>query len=237
MPVFRVEKNANYTTMSNYHLRDTGISLKAKGLLSMCLSLTESWDYSVNGLAAISKEGRDAVLSAVRELEQAGYISREQLRRPDGTMGHSEYVIREIPAQASLTTEIPAAKKPMPDKPTTVSPARAKSLPKNPAQLSTDSLSTEEIKYGEKKEPRHRHGAYQNVLLTDVEFQTLCREFPMDYQQRIERLSEYVASTGKSYKNHLATIRSWARKDKAAASAQGGYGKPGYYDFEEGDSL
>ena len=63
MPVFRVEKNNNYTTMCNYHLRDQNLSLKAKGLLSMCLSLSDSWDYSINGLVVISKEGRDAILS------------------------------------------------------------------------------------------------------------------------------------------------------------------------------
>ena len=66
---------------------------------------------------------------------------------------------------------------------------------------------------------RHQHGAYKNVLLTDDEFEKLKKEFP-DWESRIERLSEYMASTGKTYKNHLATIRSWARRDKKAAGAE-----------------
>ena len=71
---------------------------------------------------------------------------------------------------------------------------------------------------GEKKKPvKHRHGVYSNVLLTDEELQKVKQEFPQDWQERIERLSEYMASSGKSYKNHLATIRSWARKDQQKA--------------------
>jgi len=65
MAVFRVEKNANYTTMSNYHLRDKQLSLKAKGLLSFCLSLPDTWDYSIMGLAAVCKEGRDCIMSTL----------------------------------------------------------------------------------------------------------------------------------------------------------------------------
>ena len=89
MAVIRVEKNRNFTTMSNVHLRDTNLSLKAKGLLSICLSLPDSWDYSVNGLTAICKEGRDAVLTTLQELERLGYVFREQTRTPDGRMGKS----------------------------------------------------------------------------------------------------------------------------------------------------
>lgn len=73
-----------------------------------------------------------------------------------------------------------------------------------------------------KKSPRHKHGEYQNVLLTDDDLDKLKAEFPSDWDQRIQRLSEYMASSGKSYKNHLATIRNWARRDKPAAKAAGG---------------
>ncbi len=66
-----------------------------------------------------------------------------------------------------------------------------------------------------KKETRHKYGEYNNVLLSDADYEKLISEFPYDYAERIERLSEYIASTGKSYKSHLATIRSWAKKDKA----------------------
>ena len=73
-----------------------------------------------------------------------------------------------------------------------------------------------------KKSPRHKHGEYQNVLLSDDDLEKLKAEFPSDWDQRIQRLSEYMASSGKSYKNHLATIRNWARRDKPAAKSAGG---------------
>ena len=73
-----------------------------------------------------------------------------------------------------------------------------------------------------KKSPRHKHGEYQNVLLSDDDLDKLKAEFPSDWDQRIQRLSECMASSGKSYKNHLATIRNWARRDKPAAKAAGG---------------
>ena len=72
------------------------------------------------------------------------------------------------------------------------------------------------------KPTRHKYGAYRNVLLSDEEYEKIQNEFPHDYSQRIERLSEYIASTGKSYKNHLATIRSWARKDADKKKAECG---------------
>lgn len=78
--VFRIERNRDYTVMSNHHLRDTELSLKSKGLLSMMLSLPEEWNYTTRGLAAICKEGADCIGSALRELEQAGYIVRSRIR-------------------------------------------------------------------------------------------------------------------------------------------------------------
>ena len=81
MTVFRVEKNANYTVMSNEHLRNRDLSLKAKGLLSQMLSLPEEWDYSLEGLSRINREGVDAIRTGVRELEEHGYLER-RLRPP-----------------------------------------------------------------------------------------------------------------------------------------------------------
>ena len=80
MTVFRVEKNANYTVMSNEHLRNRGLSLKAKGLLSQMLSLPEGWDYSLEGLSRINREGVDAIRTGIRELEEHGYLERRRLR-------------------------------------------------------------------------------------------------------------------------------------------------------------
>lgn len=91
MAVFRVEKNHNYTVMSNYHLRDTRLTLKSIGLLSKMLSLTDEWDYTTRGLAAICKEGVDAIGGALRELEAAGYIVRHQMRDRQGRISDAVY--------------------------------------------------------------------------------------------------------------------------------------------------
>ena len=97
MAVFRIERTRDYTVMSNHHLRDKGLSLKSKGLLSMMLSLPEDWNYTTRGLAKICKEGVDAIGGALRELEGAGYIVRHQMRDRQGRISDTEYVIYEQP--------------------------------------------------------------------------------------------------------------------------------------------
>ena len=97
MAVFRIEKTRDYTVMSNHHLRDQGLSLKAKGLLSMMLSLPEEWNYTTRGLASICKEGTDSIGSALKELERTGYIVRNRLRDSKGKILDVEYVIYETP--------------------------------------------------------------------------------------------------------------------------------------------
>lgn len=97
MSVFRVEKNKNYTVMANYHLRDENLSLKARGLLSMILSLPDDWDYSLAGLVKISKDGLTAVRAALHELENNGNIHRERQRGPHGRLAGSIYTVYEYP--------------------------------------------------------------------------------------------------------------------------------------------
>ena len=109
MAVFRVEKTKDYTIRSNHHLKDRRLSLKAKGLLSMMLSLPKEWDYTLKGLARISREGVDAIREAVRELEQAGYVVRSRTRNPKGQLANAEYVIYEHPMPASSSAPKPAA--------------------------------------------------------------------------------------------------------------------------------
>ena len=95
MAVFRVEKSRGYTVMSNHHLRNKELSLKAKGLLSQMLSLPEDWDYTLAGLSHINRESIDAIRTAVWELEKAGYITRRQGRDEKGKMAAIEYTIYE----------------------------------------------------------------------------------------------------------------------------------------------
>ena len=234
MAVFRVEKNTNYTTMCNYHLRDQSISLKAKGMLSMLLSLPDSWKYSVRGLAAISLEGVDGIMTALKELETHGYLERRQLRQANGRLGQTEYVIYEMPKNE------PCSDLPCPEKPYTVMPDTDSPYTENPAEINKEIrnkelLNTERTKTEKDETIRHKYGMYKNVLLSDEELQKLISEFPADYESRIERLSEYMASSGKHYKSHLATIRSWARSDAKQKKVMA-YSHENYQ-YEEGESL
>ena len=97
MPFFRVNKTKDYTIMANHHLKNRELSLKAKGLLSVMLSLPEDWHFTVHGLVSICKEGRDSISGAVRELEEAGYIVRHRLRDKEGHINGLEYIIYETP--------------------------------------------------------------------------------------------------------------------------------------------
>ena len=132
MAVFRVERTRDYTVMSNYHLRDKNLSLKAKGLLSQMLSLPEDWDYTLAGLSYINRESKDAIRSAVNELEKAGYVQRRQTTDANGKFSVNEYIIHECPV-----TPAPSLEKPLSENPTTDNPSTAKPLSENPTQINT----------------------------------------------------------------------------------------------------
>ena len=140
MAVFRVERNKGYTVMSNYHLKDRGLTLKSKGLLSMMLSLPDEWNYTTRGLAAICREGVDSIGTALRELEQAGYIIRSQLRDAKGRITDTEYVIYEQPHTAS--PDHPDTENPYMGKPDVGSPDTGEPHTENPAQLITKESKT-----------------------------------------------------------------------------------------------
>ena len=136
MAVFRVERNTGYTVMSNHHLRNKELSLKAKGLLSQMLSLQEDWDYTLAGLSYINRESIDAIRTAVWELEKAGYITRRQGRDEKGKMTAIEYTIYEQPQPPALknpTADNPILENPTPDNPTS----------ENPMQLNKDIQKTD----------------------------------------------------------------------------------------------
>ena len=136
MAVFRVERTQGYTVMSNYHLRDKSLSLKAKGLLSQMLSLPEDWDYTLSGLAVINRESKDAIRSAVNELEKAGYIKRRQTTDAGGKFSANEYVIHERPVtEEPPENEKPSLEKPLSGFPTTDNPMTGKPSTENPTQI------------------------------------------------------------------------------------------------------
>ena len=142
MSVFRIEKSKDYTVMSNYHLRDSNLSLRAKGLLSQMLSLPENWDYTIAGLAAINKEGKDAIRAAVQELEKAGYITRRQTSGADGKFSSNEYVVHEYPDSAQPLSGFPTTVSPTTEKPSTEKPSTEEPLTENPTELNKDIIYT-----------------------------------------------------------------------------------------------
>lgn len=112
MPIIKVEKNENYTVMSNYHLEDRNLSLKAKGLMSFVLSLPDDWDYSIKGLCSMLKEGKDAIASVLNELEKYEYLERRKTRDKDGKYDKVEYYFYEIPKPEYTKTGKPNAENP-----------------------------------------------------------------------------------------------------------------------------
>lgn len=145
MAVFRIEKTRDYTVMSNHHLRNTSLSLKAKGLLSLMLSLPEEWDYTTKGLASICKDGVDSICSTIKELEYHGYIIRERVRNSKGQLTTIEYTILEQPKIVLPEQEKPKRENPVLDKPALEKPIQEKPILENPAQLNTNISNTKEL--------------------------------------------------------------------------------------------
>ena len=140
MPVFRIERTRDYTVMSNHHLKNPELSLKAKGLLSMMLSFPDGWNYSERGLASICKEGVDAIHSAIKELESTGYMERHQLRGKGGRIVDTEYVIYEKPHVPDMV--LPDTENPDMDAPDMASPDAAPPEPENPGELNNKKTNT-----------------------------------------------------------------------------------------------
>lgn len=145
MAVFRVHKNENYTVLSNYHFKEKEMSLKAKGLLSLMLSLPETWDYSAAGLVTLSKDGKDSVNAALKELEKFGYLKRTQAFNDNGTFSGYDYEIFEKPNPDAVTK----TKKPSTEKPFTENPSTG-----NPQQLNTNESNTKKLNTKVKEEER-----------------------------------------------------------------------------------
>lgn len=139
MAVFRVEKTKDYTVMANHHLRNTQLSLKAKGLLSLMLSLPENWDYTTKGLSCICKDGIDSINATVKELEEQGYVVRKRIRNEKGQLTSIEYTILEKPqlidtSEFQPKPENPILDNPILDKPTLVKPTLEYPILEKPEQ-------------------------------------------------------------------------------------------------------
>ena len=198
MAVFRIERTRDYTVMSNHHLRNEKLSLKAKGLLSMMLSLPENWNYTTRGLAAICKEGVDAIGGALRELETAGYIVRHQLRDRQGRISDTEYVIYEQPQPKKPDTPSP--------EPDTEKPAELNIEKSNTQKSITHGSSTDSIPFREKTadKPPERKGrdamsvteieSYRELILENIEYDYLKQRAGF-YQDELDEIVELMVET------------------------------------------
>ena len=217
MSVFRVEKNKGYTVMSNHHLRNHTLSLKAKGLLSQMLSLPDDWDYTLQGLAQINKESIDAIREAVRELERAGYIKRSRERDERGCLRGTVYTIYEQP-HAEPTPEEPTQEKPALDNPTLEKPMLGLPTLENPTQLNTestkkrkrqskDSSITDSIPFPsgfpesptqKRTETKGTFESYRELILENIDYDVLASDPHVDCEQLdeiVDLVQETVCST------------------------------------------
>lgn len=205
MAVFRVEKTRDYTVMANHHLRNTTLSLKAKGLLSLMLSLPDDWDYTLKGLARICRDGVDSIAAAVKELEEAGYIVRRRVRDDKGRVGEMEYTIlehpkedippkRDFPVQENPVQDNPAQEKPEQEKCPQLSTKESNiqqssiegSIPILSNHTQTDDwMGTDEMLKREQ---------YRELLKENIEYDVLTENHRLD-RERIDELLELMTDT------------------------------------------
>lgn len=221
MAVFRVEKTKDFTVMSNYHLRDVELSLKAKGLLSLMLSLPEDWDYTTKGLACICKDGVDSITSALKELENHGYLTRQRIRYGNGRLGDITYTIHERPVEQEAKEEReeppesgePEQEKPKWENPRQVNLKQAEPRQGNPAQLNTkqsntDGLNTYQSIYPEEPGAAARDqdrtdgmdrmelaDAYREIICENIEYSILAeRHGKQRMDETVELMLEVILS-------------------------------------------
>lgn len=200
MSVVRVNKNDNYTIMSNYHLQDKNLSLKAKGLLSMMLSLPDNWHYTIEGLVAICKENETSVISALKELKHFGYLVMTKKMPNETDSGRYEYIydVYEMPKQEgkkqdleNLGVEILGVE--------------------NQGLLNTNKLNTNK----QKTKVYSKYGAFQRIKLTNEEYEKLVNDYGKEYiDDLIMKLDEYVESNNNKnkYTNFNLVIRKAIRE-------------------------
>ena len=218
MAVFRIEKTRDYTVMANHHLRNTKLSLKAKGLLSLMLSLPEDWDYTTKGLAKICKDGVDSICSTVNELEEHGYVIRERIRNAKGQLTDIQYTILEQPKPSQPGQGKPKQENPVLGNPVLGSPKQEEPEQGNPAQLNTKKssnqglntdLSNTEVSNPIRSNPyedepqaadgmgtdtRSAREIYREIILENIEYRHLVQNNQID-RERLDELVELIVDT------------------------------------------
>ncbi len=225
MAVFRVERNKGYTVMSNHHLRNKDLSLKAKGLLSQMLSLPEDWDYTLKGLSLINRESIAAIRTALCELEKAGYITRQQNRDGKGKMADMIYTIYEQPQPRPEQPDeaAPGLENPVLENPTSDNPTPGKPTLENPTQLNKDISSKEKSitdvsitdpipilsrpspLEDEAAQPPERKGTeaksqsaieiYRQIIMDNIEYEHLCQHVKGIDRETLDEIVDLLVET------------------------------------------
>ena len=208
MAVIRVVKNKDYTVMSNAHLHDKRLSLKAVGLLSIVLSLPDDWHYTVNGLVGSVKDGKRAVNGALSELKQYGYLKVNKLY-PNSERSKIEYQyvfyekpqgIQNVPLEQDLqNVDIQNVD------------IQNVDIQNVGAYINTNKQNTKELNTN--KESKYKYGEYQHVLLTDKEHTHLLELYGSSLDEHIKILDEYIETSGKNYKNHSLVLQKWVHDE------------------------
>lgn len=197
MAVFRIKKTGDYTVMSNHHFKNRNLSLRAKGLLSMMLSLPDDWNYTIEGLVSMNKDGRDAIRSALKELEEEGYLVATRERDSNGRLNGTIYNIYESPH----------TEKPISEKPTLVKPMLEKPLQSNTNISNTKDISNTHSIYigkGAEKPSVDDIQAYIDEKNLNVD-----ADFFFTYFEE----GGWKDSTGKPVKNWKQKLLTWDRKN------------------------
>ena len=213
MAVFRIEKKKDYTVMSNHHLRNKELSLKSKGLFSFILSLHYDWDYTVKGLAYICKEGADSIRSALKELEQQGYIERSRIRNEKGQLTTAEYIIHEQPEDISVPSKTePTQDEPMQTSPMSENPAQDKSTQLNTNILNTKKSNTDVLNtYPIQSAKAELIGAdkmskYRQLVKENIEYDILAQKLKNDVGM-LNDIVDIITETVCTSHNELAVAR------------------------------
>lgn len=209
MAVLRTQKTKDYTIMSNIHLRDKNLTLKAKGLISLMLSLPDNWNYSLAGLAHICEDGLSSVRSGISEIEKSGYLTRRRMREANGQLGDVEYTIHEIP-QAPVDNSPPASCKPTFEKPICENQTLDNPTYENSSQLSTYKSSIKEsntdllnINQSIRTDAMDSMDIYREIIKENIEYDILCQQ----YKFGIDELDEILELILEAVCTRRKTIR------------------------------
>lgn len=216
MAVFRVNKNSNYSTIGNHHLREKNMSLKAKGLLTVMLSLRDDWDYSIAGLTSICKESETAVKSTLKELREFGYLNVTKMMPDQTESGRIEYVydIYEQPTWNQEVEKQGLEKQVVENQPLEIQPLE------NIGQLNTKKSSTYESNTEEsstKKDRVEKRKRFVPPSPAQVAEYAAERGFP-DFDA--EKFVDFYASKGwmvgrSKMKDWRASVRTWLSRERA----------------------